>query len=91
MVTVSCVHLQWASNTTRDASYNYGNRVGANVIVFVLDTGVDGTHPEFGGNAHTRVAAGADCQSGTCYTGAAGIHGDCNGHGTHCAGIAAGR
>jgi subtilisin family serine protease len=52
---------------------------GAGVTIYVLDTGVDTTHPEFGGRA--RVAANTvDTERG-----------DCDGHGTVVAGIAASR
>ncbi len=50
---------------------------GVGVTVYVLDTGVDTTHPEFGGRA-TQVANTVDTGSG-----------DCDGHGTVVAGIAA--
>jgi subtilisin family serine protease len=50
---------------------------GAGVTVYVLDTGVDTTHPEFGG----RALAGPDLVDR--------IPGDCDGHGTVVAGIAA--
>jgi subtilisin family serine protease len=48
---------------------------GAGVTAYVIDTGIDPTHPDFGG----RAAVGYDA------TGGNGI--DCNGHGTHVAGI----
>ena len=52
---------------------------GAGVTVYVLDTGVDTTHPEFEGRAH---ALGNTID---------GTDGDCDGHGTVVAGIAASR
>jgi subtilisin family serine protease len=52
---------------------------GAGVTVYVLDTGVDTTHPEFDDRAQPGFNAVDD-------TG-----GDCNGHGTVVAGIAASR
>ncbi len=51
---------------------------GAGVTVYVLDTGVDTTHPEFGGRASAAVNT-IDRSEG-----------DCDGHGTVVAGIAAG-
>ncbi|XP_003731743.1 uncharacterized protein LOC587944 isoform X1 [Strongylocentrotus purpuratus] len=53
---------------------------GEGVTVYVLDTGVRDTHEEFGG----RVSHGGDYVD----DGWNGI--DCHGHGTHCAGTAAG-
>lgn len=62
-----------------NGTYNY-SRTGAGVRVFVIDTGINGSHSEFTG----RVAAGATAISdgrGTT---------DCNGHGTHVAGTVGG-
>ena len=59
-------------------SYSYGT-TGAGVTAYVLDTGVRGTHREFG----HRVRPGFDA-TGTGWTG------DCNGHGTHVAGTIGG-
>eukprot|EP00057_Strongylocentrotus_purpuratus_P027060 XP_011681534.1 PREDICTED: cuticle-degrading serine protease [Strongylocentrotus purpuratus] len=53
---------------------------GEGVTVYVLDTGIRGSHEEFGG----RVSHGGDYVD----DGWNGI--DCHGHGTHCAGTAAG-
>ncbi|SDS64113.1 thermitase Serine peptidase. MEROPS family S08A [Paenibacillaceae bacterium GAS479] len=52
-----------------------------NVIIAVLDTGIDSTHPDLAG----KVLAGKD------YINPAGSADDPNGHGTHVAGIAAAR
>jgi len=52
---------------------------GAGVTVWVLDTGIDVTHPEFDG----RASFAADTIDGDA--------GDCDGHGTVVAGIAASR
>jgi subtilisin family serine protease len=52
---------------------------GAGVTVYVLDTGVDTTHPEFEGRARPAFNAVDDST------------GDCDGHGTVVAGIAASR
>ena len=62
-----------------DGSYTDGNE-GAGVHVYVVDTGVLGTHSEFTGrmgNGYDAVTAGGSAT-------------DCNGHGTHVAGTAAG-
>jgi subtilisin family serine protease len=55
-------------------SYTYFNP-GLGVTAYVLDTGIHVTHPEFGG----RAAVAYDALGGN------GL--DCNGHGTHLAGI----
>ncbi|GEP38911.1 serine protease [Nocardioides psychrotolerans] len=62
-----------------NGSYTY-TRTGAGVRVFVIDTGINGSHTEFSG----RVAAGA-----TAINDGRGTT-DCNGHGTHVAGTVGG-
>jgi subtilisin family serine protease len=49
---------------------------GAGVTIYVLDTGIDTTHPEFSGRATTGVNTTDN------------VNGDCDGHGTVVAGIA---
>lgn len=62
-----------------DSSYTYDG-TGAGVTVFVLDTGIRFTHQDFGGRASAAYDSIAD---GTAVN-------DCNGHGTHVAGIIGG-
>merc|ERR1719346_169019 len=64
------------------------DRTGSSATVFVLDTGVRSTHTDFGG----RASSGADVTSGSLVecNGDLGCAADRQGHGTHCAGTAAG-
>jgi uncharacterized protein YjdB len=62
-----------------NGSYNYGNE-GAGVTVYILDTGINTGHVDFGG----RAVGGYDAVT------AGGSAGDCNGHGTHVAGTVGG-
>jgi subtilisin family serine protease len=57
---------------------------GAGVTIYVLDTGVDTAHPEFGGRAREEANTVDDPESDP-------DTGDCDGHGTVVAGIAASR
>ncbi|RSS80708.1 S8 family peptidase, partial [Streptomyces sp. WAC06614] len=57
-----------------DGGYRY-DRTGAGVTVYVLDTGINTYHREFGGRARTGANA-VLMETST----------DCNGHGTHVAG-----
>ncbi|XP_077301394.1 uncharacterized protein LOC143921965 [Arctopsyche grandis] len=56
--------------------YEYLKDGGKNVVVYVLDTGIDVTHPEFEGRAEFKYNA---------VEGSPDI--DEQGHGTHCAGV----
>ena len=62
-----------------DTNFEY-NVTGAGVHVYVVDTGVRGTHQEFTG----RHGEGAD------FVDSDNDASDCNGHGTHCAGTVLG-
>lgn len=64
---------------SRDGTYNYVG-TGSGVRIYIVDTGIDATHKEFG----SRVADGFDAFGQNL------DQTDCNGHGTHVAGIAAG-
>jgi len=59
-----------------DSTYTYPN-IGTGVHAYVLDTGIRPTHAEFGGRASIAADFVGDGQNGF----------DCNGHGTHVAGI----
>lgn len=54
---------------------------GSGVTVFVVDTGIDSLHPEFEGRVQAGFDAFGENLSGT----------DCDGHGTHIAGLIAGK
>ena len=64
---------------TVDGTYRYISD-GSGVRIYIVDTGVDATHRDFG----SRVADGFDAFGQNL------DQTDCNGHGTHVAGIAAG-
>lgn len=56
-------------------SYTYDSSAGADTCVYVIDTGIAVTHPEFEGRATFAANFAGD-----------GSDTDDNGHGTHCAG-----
>ncbi|KAJ3072863.1 subtilisin-like serine protease [Quaeritorhiza haematococci] len=58
-------------------NYTYPKQAGQNVTVYVIDTGVEVTHPQF----ESRAKFGANFATGSDTDG--------NGHGTHCAGTIA--
>jgi subtilisin family serine protease len=60
-----------------NGSYVYG-RTGSGVRVYVIDTGIETAHAQFGG----RASVGYDATGGNGQ--------DCNGHGTHVAGTVGG-
>jgi len=67
----------WGS-TQRTPYFYDANTAGSGVNVYVIDTGILTTHPDFGGRAYFGVN----------YAG--GSNTDQNGHGTHCAGTVGG-
>ncbi len=73
----------WHFNQARVYPAEAAGNYGSGVVVAVIDTWVDGTHPSFEG----RVVTGADCVGG-CRAGNAGRDG-CADHGTHVAGTIA--
>jgi subtilisin family serine protease len=68
------------TNTTYDKSYNYPSSAGAGVRVYVVDTGVMASDPDFAGRIETGFDAFGQNLQGA----------DCQGHGTHVAGTVAG-
>lgn len=72
---------QW-NLTQIGAASAWAQSTGAGVVIGVVDTGVDATHPDLVG----KIDAMADCVGGTCRDGRAP---DGEGHGTAVAGIAA--
>ncbi|MFD9012856.1 S8 family peptidase [Streptomyces sp. NPDC059558] len=72
------------ANGTGDGQFSpEGN--GAGVTAYILDTGIDYNHTEFGGPDATRATFGFDAIND-------GRNGaDCQGHGTHVAGTVAGK
>ncbi|MFD3993363.1 S8 family peptidase [Streptomyces sp. NPDC058583] len=69
---------QWSLPLDNDFT-TQGN--GAGVTAYILDSGIDHNHDEFGGRATFGFDAMGDGRQGQ----------DCNGHGTHVAGTVAGR
>ena len=72
----------WSTDQARVPAARAAGLDGEGVLVAVLDTWVDRTHPDFQG----RVLEGADCIGGTCR---AGQRTDSCDHGTHVAGTVA--
>lgn len=69
------------SSLPLNQTYNYTNEaLGAGVRVYIVDTGINSAHSEFTG----RIA------SGFSSIGSASSVEDCNGHGSHVSGLAAG-
>ena len=77
--------LPWGVDRVDADVANSAGETGSGADVAILDTGIDGDHPDLTGNLGSGAYA-VQCNSwyGECtYT-----WGDDNGHGTHCAGIA---
>ena len=66
-------------NLPWDSRYEYTS-TGTGVHVYIIDTGIRTTHTDFGGRASVAYDNVGDGQNGN----------DCNGHGTHVAGIVGG-
>ena len=67
--------MDYSNPTSPGATYTYGEDDGDGVYAYVVDSGIDIDHPDFGGRAIWGMTAG-NLRPGT----------DDNGHGTHCAG-----
>lgn len=77
-------HLDLERPITPD--WAYGDRTGRGVRVAVIDSGVDGDHPQVAGvDEYVIVEVDAEAPDGVRT--AAGAHADLYGHGTACAGI----
>ena len=69
-----------------DGNTNRGLLTGAGVDIYIVDTGVRASHEQFGG----RVIPGVDYPSASGSSPITPETSDCDGHGTHVAGLAAG-
>lgn len=76
--------LQWGL-TKISADKAWGTSAGNGVVVAVLDSGIDFTHPDLSDQMHSTHS----CLEGACQR--AGEAGDPQGHGTHVGGIVAAR
>jgi subtilisin family serine protease len=80
-------------STSTTAPYTF-NLDGTGVDIILIDTGVEANHPEFAVNADgtggSRVVNYDWTQHGLLSVPTGGFLGDCDGHGSNCASIAAG-
>ncbi|KAK8141963.1 subtilisin-like serine protease [Beauveria asiatica] len=65
-----------SSRTTNATSYVYDDSAGAGTCSYIIDSGVDASHPDFGGRAQQLRSFNGPNEDST----------DCRGHGTHVAG-----
>jgi subtilisin family serine protease len=70
-----------SAKTISPSRYYYPDEAGQGVDIYVIDTGVDASHPEFGGRVVERVSF---------VSGESSNVEDGHGHGTHVAGTCAG-
>ena len=78
--------VTWSSRLADAVGTSQLGNGGKGVTVAVLDTWIDGTHPDFG----HRVLPGADCATNHVCTPGTAAPDKCEPHGTHVAGIVAG-
>jgi subtilisin family serine protease len=69
-----------------DSNVAVGALTGAGINIYIVDTGVLASHEQFGG----RVTAGVDIPSALGDSVVTPATSDCDGHGTHVSGLAAG-
>lgn len=74
-------HRDWSSDNSK-TEFLFSEADGSGVKAYVIDTGIDISHPDFGGRARYGKSFVRDTTTGD-YTRA----NDANGHGTHVAGI----
>lgn len=74
------------TNLPLDGNVSPGALTGAGINIYVVDTGVLASHEQFGG----RVIAGIDVPTDKGTSPVSPASTDCDGHGTHVSGIAAG-
>lgn len=71
-----------------DDTYSFADKqMGAGVNIYIIDSGVQAKHSQF----DNRVQAGISFVNTVAANGSGRGDNDCNGHGTHVAGIAAGK
>ena len=78
----------------RDGSYFYGEALGEESTIYILDTGVLTSHDDFGGRASSGFSSGCtgtSCDADWLPGGVIPAGSSCNDHGTHCASTAAGQ
>ena len=80
-----------------DGTYQYGTATGSSTRVYVLDTGVQIAHNDFGGravagwSAQCETGSESDCGNDWLFEGViTSASPSCSGHGTHCASTAGG-